>query len=55
MVIEKGKIVECTDEELYKYWLQVWSNILPYNEYKERCKGIGMKVIENTKKINKRK
>ena len=52
MVIEKGKIVECTNDELYKYWLQVWSNILPYNEYKER---IGMKVIEDTKKINKRK
>lgn len=47
MKIENGKIVECTDLELYNYWLKRWSDIYSYPDYKSRVIELGTKVVED--------
>lgn len=34
MTIEKGKIVQVTDKELFNYWLKNWSELYDYTTYK---------------------
>ena len=46
MEIKYGKIVKATNEELYKFWLEHWSDFLPYNEYKTRYIELGTKVVD---------
>ena len=47
MIIEKGKIKECTDAELFAYWLKRYTEIMSYSEFKYRCMAAGTRVIEN--------
>ena len=48
MEIERGKIVEATDIELFRYWLESgWSDIYSYTEYKNKVKELGTRVIED--------
>lgn len=46
MEIRYGKIAKITDEELYKFWLEHWSDFIPYNEYKAKCIELGTKVVD---------
>ena len=46
MTIEKGKIVKCTDQELYKYWLKMWADMYDYDDYKRRVKANGTEVTD---------
>lgn len=36
MTIKDGKIIACTDEELYAYWLKQFADVISYPEYKLR-------------------
>lgn len=47
MEIKNGKITIATNSELYAFWLENWSDIYPYTEYKEKVKDLGTKVIED--------
>lgn len=33
MKVEDGKIISCTEEELYDYWLKRYSEIIGFDEY----------------------
>ena len=45
MKIENNKIVECTEMELYEFWLDHWSHLLDFITYKRRCINNGVKII----------
>lgn len=46
MKIENNKIIECTDNELYHYWLtRGWDDIYTYPTYKRKCIELGTKII----------
>lgn len=47
MEIANGKITKATNIELYEFWLQHWSDIYSYIDYKERIKELGTEVIED--------
>lgn len=42
----RKKIVKCTDQELYEYWLKMWSDMYDYEDYKRRCIYNGMEVTD---------
>lgn len=47
MKIENGKIKECTEKELYNYWIkQTLDDIFPFEEYKNIVISFGTKVSE---------
>jgi len=46
MIIEDGKIVKTTDAELFEYWLRHWSDVLPYEDYKQQVKHLGTVVVD---------
>lgn len=46
MTIEGGKIVKCTDKELYHYWLINWSELYSYEDYKKRVIANGTEVTD---------
>lgn len=47
MIVVNGKIVKCTDQELYKYWLTRWSDLYDYDDYKKRVIANGTEVKSN--------
>lgn len=44
MEIEDGKIIRCTEDELYAYWLHKWSDFIDFDIYKARCIELGTEV-----------
>ena len=48
MLVENGKIVEVTEEELYRYWLKTWSDFMPFDEYCRRMKNEGVKITNDS-------
>ena len=47
MTVECGKIIRCTDNELFKFYLDSgFDDIMDYNEYKRRCIEHGTEVID---------
>lgn len=40
------KIVECTEAELFMYWLHNWSNFIDYYTYKHQCVELGTKILK---------
>ena len=45
MIIENGKIIEATEDELFNYWLQSgWDEIVPFPIYKWKCEKNGTKI-----------
>lgn len=49
MLIEDGKIVEIGNKELWEYWLECWSDIYPFEEYKQRLIDKGVKITNEEK------
>lgn len=47
MKIENNKIIECTESELYSYWLVRYDDIMSFPEYMERCKALGTVIIND--------
>ena len=48
MEVKSGKIVEATDIELFRYWLESgWCDVYSYPDYKNRVKELGTRVIED--------
>lgn len=47
MKIENNKIVEATEDELYVYWLEHWDNLYAFDEYLQRMKDLGVKIIDS--------
>ena len=46
MKAQKGKIIECTEDELYAYYLRHgWDDLYPFDEYKRRCEANGTKIL----------
>lgn len=48
MKIENGKIIECTEAELFIFWLKRWSDMFDYYTYKEQCQKNGTKIIKES-------
>lgn len=46
MEIKNGRIVRCTEAELFLFWVKRWSNIIDYYSYKNECRKLGT-IIEN--------
>ena len=46
MDIKDGKIIKCTESELYSYWLKRWSDLYSFDDYKRRCIELGTEVEE---------
>lgn len=44
MKIEKGKIIEATENELYNYWLKQWSDLMSFPDYKDKMIDTGVKI-----------
>lgn len=36
MKIVKGKIISCTEDELFMYWKKNWSSLFDYWTYREK-------------------
>lgn len=47
MTIEDGKIIKATDDELFKHWLENWSDFYSYTEYKYRMIKKGVEIVDN--------
>ena len=47
MMIANGKIIRCTDAELFEHWLKHFENIFPYEVYKAACVSKGTEVVSN--------
>lgn len=47
MVIKDGKIIKCTEAELFMFWLQRWSNLIDFYTYKKKCQELGTEVIND--------
>ena len=46
MKVENGKIAECTEEELFDYYIsRGFDDIMSFTEYKQRCIANGTTVI----------
>lgn len=46
MKIENGKIKECTENELFSFWLMHYSDIMSFNDYMRACKDHGTIITE---------
>ena len=46
MTVQDGKIIKATEQELFEFWLKQWSDLLPYEEYKQRIKTLGTVITE---------
>lgn len=46
MKIENGKIKECTENELFCYWLGRYSEIISFPDYMRACKDHGTIITE---------
>lgn len=44
MKIKNGKIKECTEAELFIYWLKKWSWLIDFYSYKKACQENGTKI-----------
>ena len=44
MKIENNKIIECTENELYNYWLKNWSDLIDYGVYRRNCIANGTRI-----------
>ena len=42
MTIENGKIIKATESELYKYWLDRWSDIYSFDQFIYMMKDKGL-------------
>lgn len=49
MIIRDGKIAECTDAELFEYWIQQFEEIMPYEVYKAVCVHHGTRIVEEVR------
>lgn len=47
MKVEDGKIVEATEDELYKHWLDNWDSLYSFDEYLRRMEDKGVKIIDS--------
>lgn len=48
MVTLDGKIVECTEAELFSYWLsREFDDVMSYPAYRAGCAAAGTKIVEN--------
>ena len=47
MKIKNGKIIEATELELYKYWLDRWSDIYSFDQFMYMMKDKGV-IIERS-------
>lgn len=47
MKVENNKIIECTESELFIFWLKRWSDVFDFYSYKEQCKKNGVKIIKD--------
>ena len=53
MKIENGKIVEATEDELFRKYLdEDWDDFMPFNEYKYRMRQSGVTITEEKKNGN---
>ena len=53
MKIEKNKIIECTESELWNYWYYShWSSLMDYETYRRKCIYKGTKIVKEL--INER-
>lgn len=46
MVVKKNRIVECTEDELFMFWLKRWSDLFDYYSYKKQMIELGVKIKE---------
>jgi hypothetical protein len=53
--IINGKIISCTEEELYDYWLKRYSEIISFDEYLRRVQQNGTIVKTKNGFIEKKK
>lgn len=44
MVVNNGKIVEASEEELYSFWLHHYSDIFDFDFFVKRCEELGTTV-----------
>lgn len=50
MTITQGKITEATEAELFEYYLKTgYDDILPFDEYANKCIHQGTKITERKK------
>lgn len=46
MKIKNGKIAECTEAELFDYWLKRYAEIMSFTDYMRRCEAYGTLVTD---------
>lgn len=47
MKIENDRIIECTENELRKVWIEMWSEIFSYDDFKIIFMRSGAKIIQD--------
>ena len=51
MKVKDGKIVEATEKEMYDKWIdEDWCYIYDFEDYLERCKRNGTKIVGSKEK-----
>lgn len=46
MKIKNGKIAECTEAELFEYWLKRYAEIMSFTDYMRHCEAYGTLVTD---------
>ncbi len=46
MIIKDGKIIECTDIELFEYWLKRYDDVYSYPDFKQKMVELGVLINE---------
>lgn len=50
MKIENGIIAECTEAELWRYWIeQEYDSFISFPDFMRACENLGTKVTDKTK------
>lgn len=50
MIVKNNIIVECTEDEIYEYWLKIWSDFIDFDTYLRKCESMGTKIIKKESK-----
>ena len=46
MVVEDGKIVKATNDELFEYWMQRYDDVFTYEQFKLGCMANGTLIVQ---------
>lgn len=55
MIVENGKIIEATRDEIYNFWLtEEWEEIITFPDFLRAMERVGVKIVKESNDGNQR-